>query len=113
MSREAQENSGLGGWWGGKRRPGGELLRAGQRWFCRGTDESLERWVLTGREEGGDGEERREEGSVAVMLKPLHGCRTTCDQHPMRPLPSPQVPATPSVVGCTVYPRIQSQNLRM
>lgn len=100
-------------WVVGREEEGFFFLRAGQRWFCRGTDESLERWVLTGREEGGDGEECREEGSVAVMLKSLYGCRTTCNQHPVHPLPSPRVPATPSIVGCTVYPQIQSQNLRM
>lgn len=56
-----------------------------------------------GREEGGDGEERQDEGSITIMLKSLHGGRATCNQHPVHPLPSPRVPATPSV-GCTVFP---------
>ena len=69
MSREAQGNLGLGGWRGEKQKPGSELLRAGQRWFCTGADVSLEGWVLTGKEKGGDGKECWDEGSITVMLK--------------------------------------------
>lgn len=88
-------------WVVGMEEEGFFFLRAGQRWFCRGTDESLERWVLTGREEGGDGEECREEGSVAVMLKSLYGCRTTCNQHSRAP--SPITPSSSHTIRSGVH----------
>ena len=74
-SHEPGEPRGAQGLGGDEQGVGGELLRAGQRWLCRGADVSLEAWVITGKEKCGDMGERRDEGSITLMLETLHGRR--------------------------------------
>lgn len=63
-SHEPGEPRGAQGLGGAEQGVGGELLRAGQRWLCRGADMSLEGWVITGKEKCGDTEKCWDEGSI-------------------------------------------------
>lgn len=59
---------------------------------------SLEGWVLTGKEEGGDGEECWDEGSITVMLKFFMGA-----VQPASHAPSPITPSFSHAIRSEVH----------